>query len=124
MKISIKLLAGIILITPIYLVVLNVMAAPIGVDGGDPSLALINPLKFGTLTELLTEILKILVVFAVPIVVFFIIYAGFKFVTARGSESELEKAKSAFTWAVIGGVIILGAQLIITVIQGTVDSLK
>ena len=47
-------------------------------------------------------------------------YAGFLFVTANGNESQLTQAKNALLWSVVGGVIALGARLILEVIQGTV----
>ncbi len=63
-------------------------------------------------------------VFAVPLIVFMIIYAGFLFVMDRGSGKGIEQAKRALLYAVIGGVIILGAQAMLTIIQGTVDAFK
>ena len=84
---------------------------------------LTNPLKSDTLIEFLTAILDILLIFAIPVIVFFIIYAGFMYVTAQGDESKIKTAHSALTWSVVGGVIILGAKLIIEVIQATVNSL-
>ena len=49
-------------------------------------------------------------------------YAGFLFVTARGDAAQISTARKALLWAVVGGVIALGAKLIIEVIQGTVDA--
>jgi hypothetical protein len=83
---------------------------------------LINPLKFATLEAFLLEVISVLLTFALPIIIFFIMYAGYLFVTAAGNDGKISTAKSALLWAVIGGVVILGAKLIITVIQGTVTS--
>lgn len=88
-----------------------------------PVVSLLNPLKSTSITDFLIKIIDILLVFALPIIILFIMYSGFLFVTARGNESQITTAKSAFTWAVIGGVVILGAKLIITLIQGTVQAL-
>lgn len=82
-----------------------------------------NPLKSKTLMEFLTAILEIMLVFAIPIIVLFIIYAGFLYVTAQGDESKIKTAHAALTWSVVGGVIILAAKLIVDVIQATVQSL-
>ncbi|NBC29381.1 MAG: hypothetical protein GVY29_05245, partial [Spirochaetes bacterium] len=71
--------------------------------------ALENPLDFDTIPELLLAILNVIIVIAVPIIVFFIIYAGFLYVTARGNAEQTRTATRALTYAVIGGVIILGA---------------
>jgi hypothetical protein len=52
-----------------------------------------------------------------------IIYSGFLYVMARGSEEQVTKATRALTYAVLGGLIILGAELILQVVQGTVSQL-
>ncbi|MCH8889345.1 hypothetical protein IID26_02905 [Patescibacteria group bacterium] len=83
-----------------------------------------NPLKFNTFTEFLTTLLNIIITIAVPIVVLAIVYSGFLFVTAQGNETKLEKAKKVIVWTLIGGVLVLGAQVVATAIQGTVDELR
>jgi predicted transporter len=54
------------------------------------------------------------------IIVLFIIYSGFLFVTARGNEDQIEKAKHTLLYVVIGAAILLGAVAISTAISGTV----
>lgn len=83
-----------------------------------------NPLEADNITELFQAIIDILLVFAIPLIVFFIIYAGFLYVTARGNESTISKAHMALLYALIGGVLILGAKVLIEVISGTVDALR
>lgn len=92
-----------------------------GRDGGTTSLT--NPLKSDSIVDFLLTIIEVILVFAVPIIVLFIMYAGFLYVTAAGDESKIKKAHSALTWAIVGGVIVLGSKLIIDVIQGTVEAL-
>lgn len=84
---------------------------------------LCNPLQVETITEFLVAIIDILLIFALPVVIFFIIYSGYLFVTAGGDSGQIEKARGSLTWAIIGGVIILGAKLIITVVQNTVSAI-
>ncbi len=88
------------------------------------SVALKNPIKVDSIAGLFQALIEIVLVFAVPIVVFFIILAGFKYVTARGSESAISEAHMALLYALIGGVLILGAFVLIEVISGTVDAIK
>jgi len=92
--------------------------------GGGQVVTIDNPLRAQNLTQFLLDIIQILLVLAVPIIVFFIILAGFKFVTAQGNETELAKAKQALLYAIIGGLLILGAFVILEVIQGTVASFQ
>jgi hypothetical protein len=101
---------------------------PRSVFGAPPapgsSVELANPLKVGSIEELLVEILEIAIVIATPIVIFFIIYAGFMYVTARGNPANVEKAHKAITYALIGGVLIIGAVAIGEIIQNLVGSFK
>ena len=83
-----------------------------------------NPLEADNISELFRALIDIVLVFAVPIIVFFIIYAGFLYVTARGNEGTIEKAHRALLYALIGGLLILGARVLIDVVQGTVDCVQ
>jgi hypothetical protein len=80
-----------------------------------------NPLGNTTLVGFFLQIIEIVLIFAVPIIVFFIILSGFKMVTAQGDTNQLTESKRAFIFALIGGLLILGAFVILDVIQGTVD---
>ncbi|OQA03297.1 MAG: TrbC/VIRB2 family protein [bacterium ADurb.Bin400] len=83
-----------------------------------------NPIGDKDILEFLQDILDVIMIFAVPLIVFMIIYAGFLFVMDRGSEKNLKQAKNALLYAVIGAVIIFGAKAILEVVQGTVDAFR
>lgn len=74
--------------------------------------------------EFIQDILDVILIFAVPLIVFFIIYAGFNYVMARGNPGKVADASRALLYAVIGGVIILGAYVILEVISGTIDAFR
>ena len=82
---------------------------------------LVNPITAKTITDFLIKIVDIVLVFMMPLIIFFIMYAGFLFVTARGNESKVTTARSALLYAIIGGVLVLGAHVIIQAICGTVS---
>jgi Type IV secretion system pilin len=82
---------------------------------------LANPIQADNIIEFLEQIIDVLFVFALPIIVIYIMYAGLQFVLARGNPGEIEQARNALLWAIVGGVIILGAKIIITVIAGTIQ---
>lgn len=92
-------------------------APPAGV-----SFDLKNPLAFGTLQEFIVAILRVIIVIAVPIVVIFIVLAGFKYVTARGNPNQIQEATRALTYAIIGGVLIIGAVAIAEIIENLVTA--
>lgn len=84
-----------------------------------------NPLgDDGTFFVIIDRIIEGLTLLAIPIVVFMVIYAGFLFVSAQGSVEKLERAKRAITYALIGALILLGAQAISALIEGTISSLS
>lgn len=96
-----------------------------GAGNGNPGAntnELTNPLHSQSIVEFLLKVVDVVLIFLTPIIIFFIIYAGFLFVTAQGNTSKISEARSAITWAVIGGVVILGAKALITVIENTVKA--
>jgi hypothetical protein len=85
-----------------------------GADGG--------PIK--TIPEFLLALVDIVFLFGMPIVVLFIIYGGFLFVTAGDNEAQITKAKKTILWTLIGAAVLIGAKVIAAAIQATVLSLK
>lgn len=83
-----------------------------------------NPLVVGTVSELVRAVTEIVMKIGFMVAVVFIIYSGFLYVSARGSEEKLKKAHATFTWTMIGTAVILGAWTIAMVIESTVKSLK
>lgn len=81
-----------------------------------------NPLSFPTIPSLLTALLNVVMVISIPILVFFIIYAGFLYVTARGNVEQLQQASRALLYAVIGAVVILGSVAITAIVENTVNA--
>lgn len=82
-----------------------------------------NPLGDTTLTQLFTNLLDALIVLAVPIIVFFIIYAGFQYVTAQGNEQQITNAHRALLYALVGGLLILGASGLIAIVDQAVTDM-
>jgi hypothetical protein len=85
---------------------------------------LLNPLGTTSLPQLITDILQLVVKIGAVIVVFMLVYVGFLFVVAQGSESKLEEAKRALLWTIVGALILLGAEAIAQGIQATVSALS
>ena len=83
-----------------------------------------NPIASDSFMEFVNSILGVVMKIGIPVAAMFIIYSGFLFVKAQGNEAELTKAKSAFTYAVIGTAVLLGAWLLAQGISSTIDSLR
>lgn len=91
--------------------------------GGDVP-GITNPLKVDSIKDLIFEVVKVATTIGFYVAVFFIIYSGFLFVTARGNEKKVGDAKNAIIWTVIGTAILLGARVIADVIQGTLNQIQ
>ena len=81
-----------------------------------------SPLKdVGGINGLIAALLEVVVFVLAPIAVLFIMYAGFKYVTARGDASKVQEATKALTWAVVGTAVLIGASVISGIIEGTIE---
>jgi len=83
-----------------------------------------NPLEADSLTDLLAAILDVVVQVGLVIIVFFIIFAGFQFVTAQGNTGKITKAREALVAVLIGSAIVLGSYAIATALKNTVEQLS
>lgn len=63
-----------------------------------------------------------MITLAIPIVVLFIIFAGFKYVTAQGNSQQIKEANRALTYAIIGAILIIGAVALTEIIKNLVDA--
>ena len=109
-KILLVLVAVMLLATPMLLLAEEGGGEGNGENGvGDiPDINPIAALK--TIIQYAFYVLMILAVF-------FLIIAGFMFVTARGNEEQIKKARTMLTYAVIGVVVAILAQGAITFIE-------
>lgn len=91
----------------------------------DPDAGLTNPLRAQTLTAFLADLLALVAQIAFPIIVLFIVYVGFRFVqhSATGDSEGLKEDRKYFFWAIVGALIVLGAQALSYAICGTVEQL-
>ena len=84
-----------------------------------------NPLGGGTdIPKFISMILGYVVKIGGVIAIFAFIWSGFLYVKAQGNTEELKEAKEVFKNTCIGVAILLGAQLIASIIVGTINSLR
>ena len=76
------------------------------------------------LSRFLELILRAFVLFSIPVLTFVIIYAGFKFILARGRPEELAIAKWNFGFVIIGTCLVLGAWVFANLIGATLNSIS
>lgn len=95
-------------------------------NGGNTgqSVTLMNPLKSGTsLESFLTSILEFIIRIGSIAIILMLVFVGYKFVVAQGSDTKLSEAKNMLLWTIIGALVLLGAKAISLAIQATVKSL-
>ena len=94
-----------------------------GLSGGNTLFTLQNPLNFETFCGLLKGLFNALLIVGVPVAMFFIAYAGFLFVTARGNPDKLRIAKLNALYVTIGIGVFLGAWFLAQIIAATIRAL-
>lgn len=72
----------------------------------------------------LVALLNIFIMIATPIIVLFIIYAGFLYVTAQGNTEQVKQATRALTYAIIGGIIVLGSVALSQILANVVSEFQ
>ncbi|MEK7613762.1 MAG: hypothetical protein AAB439_02725 [Patescibacteria group bacterium] len=92
---------------------------------GEGSGGLQNPLQFCTLTDFLSALLGAVIQIAFPIIVLFIVFIGFRFVqeSAAGNAEKMKELRGLLFWAIVGALLILGAQVLSYAIDATVQQL-
>ncbi len=71
-----------------------------------------NPLSYNTFDDLVAGLISFVTIVGIAVAPILFIIAGFYYLTAGGNPANVEKAKSIFTWTVIGLAIILLASSI------------
>ncbi len=82
-----------------------------------------NPLRFPTIEKFIEGFLKAIVMIAIPVIVAFMVYAGFQYIIARGNPGKIKEAHANFLYVIIGTALVLGSWVLATLIGGTVTSL-
>ena len=108
-----------------FLLLLNLPLLATAATGGKicQTGQLCNPIGSEDLTTFVDKITATALKIGIPIAGLFIIWAGFKFVTARGDETAIKDAKKIFWYTIIGTAVLLAASLIATVLGDTVRQL-
>ena len=60
----------------------------------------------GDLPELILNIVNVALLLAAVVALAFLVYGGFRYITSRGEERDVEAAKDTITYAVIGLVVL------------------
>lgn len=85
---------------------------------------LAGALGITTVDQFFLALVDLVFLIGMPIVVIFIIYSGFLFVTGGDNESKVAKARFVFLWTAVGAIVLLGAKALALAIQATITSLK
>ena len=75
----------------------------------NPRTEICNPIQANTFSDLVVALARAITAIGIPLVAIFLVWAGFLFVTSRGNEEQLKRAKTTFFWTIIGGAVVIGA---------------
>lgn len=109
----------------------NTTVAPPPTPGDTPGgvsvidLSIDNPLAgtIGTIPEFLHMIVNFIIKISIPLIAMAIVYSGFLFVSARGSDDQLKHAKEVFTYTIIGGLVLMAAWVVAEAIKDALLSI-
>lgn len=73
------------------------------------------------LVKIVQSITNWALTFAGALAVLFIIYGGLQYITSAGNEKQAESAKQTLTYAVIGLVVVLLAEVIVVLVASAVN---
>jgi nucleoside recognition membrane protein YjiH len=82
-----------------------------------------NPIKYDNFSDFVAAVLQTAVEILMPFVVLAFIWSGFLFVRAQGNEKQLEDAKAAIKWSIVGAFILMGAWGFAQIISTTISTL-
>ena len=86
--------------------------------------ALDNPLNSQTLCGLIKSILNVILAIGVPVLALFIVWAGFKFVFARGNPAALQVARKNFVYLLFGAFIFFGCWALGQIVANTLNQVS
>lgn len=81
-----------------------------------------NPLKYGTVPEVIAAIANFVFIIAIPITSLMVVIGGVMFMISGGDPKKVEQAKKLLLYAVIGLAIILLSKTIAAVIENVLTS--
>ncbi len=83
-----------------------------------------NPLKVKSIAGVVDLVIGLALRAAFIVAVLAIMYSGFLFVKAQGSDDEITHAKTVFWNTIIGVALIFGASGLVKIIQVTIEAVK
>ncbi len=92
-------------------------------DSDTTQRGLINPLKVDSLRGLTLVLFDVIKTLLEIVLVAAIVWSGFLFIKAQGNEKELTKAKETLMYTIIGGIMVLGINVIYEILVATIEQL-
>jgi type IV secretory pathway VirB2 component (pilin) len=113
----------ILFLVPVFALATNTTFEPTGsTPCSANSNAICNPLNSSDITALLTNLVDIAIPIGAIIAVIMFIYVGFKFIFAQGKPEKIKDAWKWFGYVAIGTAILIGAKVIVSIMESTLTS--
>lgn len=91
---------------------LFIAASSYGASPGDFE----DPTTSENFATILTGIANFVIRVGIPVLTFFIVWTGVKFVLAQGNEEKLTEARTMLYWVLLGGAIVMGAGVLAQIV--------
>jgi hypothetical protein len=83
-----------------------------------------NPLTSSATVALLGGLVNALIYIGTPVLVAYLLYSGFLFVSAQGNRDKITQAKETFVRGILYSVLLLGSWTFITLTEKTLAGLS
>jgi len=72
--------------------------------------------KASNVQQLILSIINALMPLFLALAIFFLVLAGFKFITARGEPGKIKEAQQTFLWTLVGIACVVSGKIIVAVL--------
>jgi hypothetical protein len=94
----------------------------VSTQGSTATTKLENPLKgVNSIGDFIYLVINFVYSLSYAVIAFFLLLSGFKFVMAQGKPDALDDAKTTFKYTIIGALLLIGANVITTVVQTVIN---
>jgi hypothetical protein len=116
--------AGFLLLSLVFMPIFSTAWAVVPPPDTTPkTLTFGNPLKVGSVEELIFLLVDIALQLGVVVAALALIWVGFSYVAARGNPAKVSAAHKALFYTILGIAVLFGSKVIVEIIRGTIEPL-
>lgn len=92
----------------------------VGFDDTQPGCVIVNDdvYSLACAGQLISRIISIALIFSGVVILVYFMYGAILFILSRGDAKALQKAKNTIVYALLGGIVVVGAFVIVNIVIG------